>query len=64
MHLLDSLKKAGLPSTYKSLLKMERDGVISRGGDDAEGVGMSDRFYTEQEIKDIVTKVKIYKNAK
>jgi hypothetical protein len=64
MHLLNALKVAGLPSTYKTLLKMERDGVISRGGNDAEAVGNRDRFYSEQEIKDIVVKVKAHKNER
>lgn len=57
--LLQALKDAGLPSSYKSLLSLERQGVIPRGG---EITGVSnDRFYTEQDIATIVEKVRSIK---
>lgn len=61
VHLLEALKNAGLPSTYKALLKMESDGIISRGGKDVEVLDNTDRFYTREEIKEIVLKIKAYK---
>lgn len=59
-HLLKALKKAGLPHSYKTLLQYERLGLIDRGGNEIE-VRNNERFYTEQEIKSIVVKVKTYK---
>lgn len=59
IHLLQALKKAGLPHTYKSLLNYERQGIVNRGG---EMIGASnDRYFTEQEIADIVEKIKVLK---
>lgn len=55
-HLLEALKEAGLPSSYKTLLKMENAGVVPRGGEIKSTD--SDRFYTEEEINSIVSKVK------
>lgn len=62
MHLLAALKDAGLPSTYKSLLKMEREGVVpGSAGNDNSIPGRSQRFYTETEIVEIVDRVKLHK---
>ena len=55
-HLLEALAKAGLPSSYKSLLEIERRGVIPRGGM-LKSVN-DDRFYTLEEINSIVEQVK------
>ena len=61
-HLLQALKKEGLPSTYKSLLKYEKAGIVPTG-DNAIGFGISNRWrlYTEDEIKQIVDTVKKHK---
>lgn len=61
-HLLDALAKEGLPATYKSLLKYEKMGIIPNNGK-SEGLGSAAnwRLYTEEEIKDIVSKVKAHK---
>ena len=58
-HLLQALKKAGLPHTYKSLLNFERQQVIGRGGE-LESAS-NDRYFTEKEIADIVSKIKSYR---
>lgn len=60
IHLLKALKEAGLPSTYKSLLNYERQGIINRGGGEMQSAS-NDRYFTEQEIKDIVEKIKSLK---
>jgi len=56
--LLNALKEAGLPHSYKWLLKAEKDGLIPR--DNEIGVN-NHRFYTEDEIKSIVNIVKNHK---
>lgn len=61
MHLLAALEQNNLPHTYKSLLKMEREGIIPTSG----GLEFSmnrQRLYTEEEINDIVSKVRVNKN--
>ena len=68
-HLLDALKKAhdesvakggpALPYTYKSLLVLEKQGIIRRGGEIKSA--NNDRFFTREEIEDIVSKVKAKK---
>lgn len=61
-HLLEALKKEGLPSSYKSLIKYENMGVIPTSLN-VEGLGNAGnwRLYTEQDIKEIVRKVKEHK---
>lgn len=61
-HLLDALEKEGLPASYKSLLKYEKLGIIPTNNT-AEGLGNAGnwRLYTEDDIKNIVAKVKEYK---
>lgn len=49
--------------TYKTLMEYEDAGIIPRGGSDVQ-TAKGDRFYTEQDIKDIVRKVEDYKNGK
>ena len=56
IHLLKALKKAGLPHTYKSLLNYEKQGIIDRGGEIESA--SNNRYFTEQEIKTIVAKIK------
>lgn len=59
-HLLEALKAEGLPSSYKTLLKFERLGIIPvRGAVERSG---NWRLYTEQEIKEIVEMVKNHKD--
>lgn len=60
IHLLQALKEAGLPCTYRSLLNYERQGIINRGGGEIESAS-NDRYFTEQEIKEIVEKIKVLK---
>lgn len=59
--LLGALKSAGLPHSYKWLLKAEKEGLIPR--DNEIGVN-NHRFYTDEEIKSIVDKVKIYNDGR
>ena len=58
--LLKALKKANLPYSYKTLLQYEKAGLLDRGGNEIVSRS-STRFYTEQEIAEIVQKVKNYK---
>lgn len=63
IHLLKALKKAGLPHSYKSLIKYEKAGIIKRDSTlDIKG-NHADRFYTQEEIDEIVAKLKAYKNV-
>lgn len=59
IHLLNALREAGLPHTYKSLLNYERQGIISRGGE-VESAS-NDRYFTADEISQIVEKIRISK---
>lgn len=59
-HLLEALAKEGLPSSYKSLLKYERLGIVpTKGAVERSG---NWRLYTEQEIKEIVQMVREHKD--
>lgn len=60
IHLLQALKDAGLPHTYKSLLNYEKQGVIDRGGEIV--AANNDRYFTELEIKQFVEKIRGLKN--
>lgn len=60
-HLFEALQKAGLPASYKTLLKYERLGIIPRDSEmDVQGVHGT-RFYSEKEINQIVERVKKHK---
>jgi hypothetical protein len=61
MHLLEALKEAGLPSTYKSLLKLEKDGVVPKSESGTDFSVNRMRLYTGDEIKTIVSLVKTHK---
>lgn len=62
-HLFDALKEAGLPYSYKSLLKFERLGIIPTNNASGEVSGVNNwRLYTEKEIKEIVKKIRAYKD--
>lgn len=59
-----ALKKAGLPWSYKAILKYERMGVIQRPANtipQASRKGI--RIYTSEEIKQIVQKMKEHKHV-
>lgn len=56
-HLLEALKKAKVPYTYKALLKFERDGVIPM----PSRVDGRERYYTREQIEMIVEKVRVHK---
>jgi hypothetical protein len=58
-YLLKALKKANLPCTYHTLIKYEKIGVIKRPG--AVISGSEDRFYTKDQIKEIIKEVRAYK---
>lgn len=71
--LLKALKKADeqakkngtarIPYAYKTLLEYEKAGIISRGGTQFQTTN-DDRFYTEQEISEIVQRIIAYKQNK
>lgn len=61
-HLLKALAEAGLPYSYKSLIKYEKLGVIPREtSHEVAGVSHDMRFYHEEDIENIVAKIKEYK---
>jgi hypothetical protein len=62
-HLLAALEKDGLPHSYKSLLQMEKSGIIPQAGN-AIGLGNTNRWrlYTATEIQEIVERVKAHKD--
>lgn len=63
-YLLAALKKAGLPHSYKALLKYERMGVIPQP-ETAVGRGSMSKYrlYSQEEIDNIVQIMKDYKKA-
>lgn len=60
-HLLAALEKKNLPHSYKSLLQLERKGVIPKANN-AVGMGPTNtwRLYTEEEINEIVNLVETH----
>ena len=64
-YLLVALKKAGLPYSYKALIKYERRGIIPQP-ESAVGFGSMKkwRLYTQEEIDEIVQKMTSYKKGK
>ena len=60
-HLLAALEKEKLPHSYKSLLQLERKGVIPQPNN-AIGLGNTNRWrlYTKEEIEEIVQRMKNY----
>ncbi|MCK9319378.1 hypothetical protein [Methanoculleus sp.] len=56
--LLKSLKDAGLPYTYQSVLRWEKKGLISRPKGEIKYPDRSWRFYTQEEIKEIIDIIK------
>lgn len=56
-HLLEALKRAGVPYTYKVLLKYERDGIIP----EPSRVDGRERFYTQEQIEEVIQRVLVYK---
>lgn len=59
--MLDALKQAKLPCTYMTLLSYEASGIINKPAKMLEINGKPWRFYTPQEIKENVEKVRAYK---
>ena len=57
--LMEALKKAGLPWSYKSILHFEEIGLFERSKNHT-----GNRLYTGQEIEEIVQKVAVYKRSK
>jgi hypothetical protein len=62
-HLSKALDKANLPSSPKALSEYEAKGIIPRGGSFEIVNRRNDRFYTQEEIAEIVEKVRQYKNG-
>lgn len=63
-HLLEALKRAGLPYTYASLLEYEKKGIVPKP-QHAIGFGNGRwRFYTMQEIKENVRRIAQYRKEK
>lgn len=62
-HLLIALAKAGLPCSYTTLIKYERNGIIPAPNSPATFKKSKRvwRFYSEEEIEDIIAKVKKHK---
>lgn len=63
-HLLEALKKAGLPFTYASLLQYEKRGVVPQP---KHAIGFGNgrwRFYTMQEINENVKRIGNYRREK
>jgi hypothetical protein len=58
-YLLNRLKLAKLPHTYHTLIKYEKKGIIQRPG--TVLTGSVDRFYTMDEIEEIIKQIKRYK---
>lgn len=63
-YLLESLKRAGVPYSYKSLLLYEKKGIIPKP-ENAIGFGRGSkwRLYRQDEINDIVARVVAYKKV-
>ena len=62
-HLLEALKNAGLPYSYKALLKYERAGVIPQATRiEGMGDGPRARLYSKEDIDNIIARVKAYKS--
>lgn len=57
--LLQTLKKAKLPCTNNTLIKYEKKGIIKRPG--TVVTGRKDRYYTLEEIQEIIKQIKEYK---
>lgn len=63
-HLLETLTKEGLPSSYKSLMKYEKLGVVPvKGGFLGHGSARNWRLYTKEEIDNIVDRIREYKEG-
>lgn len=58
-YLLKALKKAKLPYTYHTLIKYEKNGIINRPS--AVVSGRKDRYYTMEDINEIIRQIKEYK---
>lgn len=58
VHLLKALQKAKLPYSYKSLLKYEKLGIIPRKSSIDVVGNNTGRFYTQEEITEIVSNAK------
>lgn len=63
-HLLQALKNAGLPASYPTLLAYEKAGVVPHSEGNIEFADRRWRFYTEEEITNIIIRVKGYLDAK
>lgn len=64
IHLIEALKNVGIVIAYKTIIEYERKGIIptSKNGIEYEVRPGRTRFYTEEELKNIVEKVKEYRS--
>ena len=60
-HFLKALKKEGLPATYMTLRKWEQKGIIDLPKNMQKINVYEWRFYTQEEIKENIEKIKKYK---
>jgi hypothetical protein len=63
-HLLLALKEAGLPFSYPTLIAYEKAGIIPQPDSKVSFADRNWRFYTGEEIENIVSKVKNYCESK
>ena len=59
-YLQQALREAGLPSSYVTLLSYERQGIIPAPRTPTLGGGRDTRFYTQEEIDQIVIAVRAH----
>lgn len=57
-HLVDALKKAGLPNAYSTILHYEAIGVIPKAKNPIDFGHTQWRSYSDKEIENIVERVK------
>jgi DNA-binding transcriptional MerR regulator len=57
-YLLKSLRDSNLPCTYQTILRWEKSGLIKRPKGEFKYPDRSWRFYTQEEIKEIIDIIK------
>jgi hypothetical protein len=63
-HLLEALSKEGLPYSYSTLLKYERQGIIPKAKQTLTYNNSEWRTYTEREVKKIIKLIRKYRKGK
>ena len=62
--LLEAIEKEGLPCSYSTLLKYERQGIIPLAENTLTYNDREWRTYTEREVKNIIKLIKKHKKTK